>query len=580
MRASSLRGLGLLLVALGAATLPFAPGVSRSEGLTLCIVTISYVAALVLIDSLSARMPEFPAPLVRPFVGVIAVVAVMVAIPRVAVAGALLLLVGAAFYTWANGLALGLWLSAAVVAGALLADGLAPTHDQVDEFTLLAYALVVPGIVVIVDRLTSDHRRTTAALAQLHDTLDRVVAQPDLATTLDSIAMSVAHGVDATVACVIVPDDEGVAIAFQTAVESDLTSHQVERFTQDELTLGYDSPLGRALTDDETVVIDDVADERRYPPSLHPWTVTLRELGCHSIVLVPLRAGDDIVGALAAAFPWTGRPDDDDLNFLEAYADRAGAVVVRARSYEEERAASAELAEIDRQKSEFLALVSNELRTPLTAVRRYVETVIADWDRLPDAERRGLLAAASSNADELTRLVGQLLDFARTDAGVIDIVPQPLEVRAAVTFALEDLGPVVADHYIEVDVPERLAVLADATGFDHVLKNIVTNAVQYSPAGSGVVVRASSQNGEVVISVADEGIGITPAEQERVFDRFYRSGDSRDRRSGGGIGLTIARRFTEMHGGRIWVESTPGRGSTFSFSLPVTELVGDAGAVS
>ncbi len=575
MSAAGLRSLGLLLVALGAATLPFAPGLSSGEGLTLCLVTIGYVAALVVIDTLAARHPEFPAKLVRPFVGVVAVVVVMVAIPRVGVAGALLLLVGVGFYTWAAGLTVGLWLSAAVIGGALLAQALAPVNEQVDELTLMAYALVVPAIVVIVDRLTADHRRTTEALAQLHDTLDRVAAQPDLGTTLDAIAMSVAHGVDVAVAGVFVRDGARVVVALKTSPPSELTYDDISRSAGTDLDLSEGSSLAAALADDEPIVIDDLYAARAFADWFEPWRETLRDMGCRSVVLVPLTTANETVGAIAAGFPWTGAPDDEDLDFLEAYAERAASVVLRARAYEDERVASAELAEIDRQKSEFLALVSNELRTPLTAVRSLVDTVLDDWDQLTDEQRQGLLAAASSNADELARLVGQLLDYARTDAGVVDIVPQPLDVGAAVSFALDDLGPVVADHFIEVDVPPRLGILADATGFDHVLKNIITNAVQYSPAGSGVTVRAARSGDEVVVSVSDEGIGIPEAEQERIFDRFYRSAGTNSAANGGGIGLTIARRFTELHGGRIWVESEPGRGSTFSFSIPATELVAD-----
>ena len=428
---------------------------------------------------------------------------------------------------------------------------------------------------MIVERLTADHRRTTEALAQLHDTLDRVAAQPDLATTLDTIAMSIAHGVDVAVAGVFVRDGEHVVVALQTSPPSEVTYDDISRSAGTDLDLSDGSSLAAALADDEPIVIDDLAADRPFADWFEPWRDTLCELGCRSVVLVPLTTARETVGAIAACFPWTGSPDDADLSFLEAYAERAASVVMRARVYEDERAASAELAEIDRQKSEFLALVSNELRTPLTAVRSLVESVLDDWDQLTDAQRQGLLAAASSNADELARLVGQLLDYARTDAGVVDIVPQPLDVAAAVSFALEDLGPVVADHFLELDVPPRLGVLADATGFDHVLKNIVTNAVQYSPAGSGVIVRAVRTGDEVVVSVSDEGIGIPEAEQDRIFDRFYRSTENDGAGPGGGIGLTIARRFTELHGGRIWVESEHGRGSTFSFSLPATELVAD-----
>jgi signal transduction histidine kinase len=239
-----------------------------------------------------------------------------------------------------------------------------------------------------------------------------------------------------------------------------------------------------------------------------------------------------------------------------------------ARASEHEHTVAARLAEADQQKSEFLALVSHELRTPLTAVKGFVDTVLLHWDRLPGDRRRELLTRASSNADELGRLVRQLMEFGRTESGPIEITPDTLDVAGAVDVALCGIAPVTADHHMNVDVPNGLAVDADADAFNHVLVNLLTNAVKFSPAGSAVAVRARQDGNEVVVSVADEGAGIAPDEQERIFDRFYQSQNGNHAR-GTGIGLTIAQRFTAQHGGRIWVESEPGHGATFSFTMPV-----------
>jgi signal transduction histidine kinase len=238
-----------------------------------------------------------------------------------------------------------------------------------------------------------------------------------------------------------------------------------------------------------------------------------------------------------------------------------------ARASEHERAAAAELAETDKNKSEFLALVSHELRTPLTAVKGFVDTVLLHWDGLPDERRRELLGRASTNADELGRLVSQLMEFARSDAGPIEVVPSELNVLDAVDGALRGLAPVVAGHTVEVDVPGSLVVEADADAFNHVLVNLLTNAVKFSPAGTCVRVRARAEDDEVVVSVIDNGAGIARDEQARIFDRYYQSSNGAGGR-GTGIGLTIAQRFTELHGGRIWVESELGHGATFSFTMP------------
>ena len=239
-----------------------------------------------------------------------------------------------------------------------------------------------------------------------------------------------------------------------------------------------------------------------------------------------------------------------------------------AQASEREHAVADKLTQADQQKSEFLALVSHELRTPLTAVKGFVDTVLLHWDKLPDDRRRELLSRASSNADELGRLVRQLMEFGRTESGPIQIAPDNLDVAAAVDLALLGIAPVTAGHRLEVDVPDGLVVDADADAFNHVLVNLLTNAMKFSPAGSLVVVGARRVDGEVVVSVADEGAGIAPDEQERIFDRFYQSRNGNHAR-GTGIGLTIAQRFTAQHGGRIWVDSEPGRGATFSFTMPL-----------
>jgi signal transduction histidine kinase len=263
------------------------------------------------------------------------------------------------------------------------------------------------------------------------------------------------------------------------------------------------------------------------------------------------------LGVVVGAAPYLPRYRRRQRELLEQWA----------RASEHERAVAANLAETDHQKSEFLALVSHELRTPLTAVKGFVDTVLLHWDRLPDERRRELLGRASTNADALSRLVGQLMEYARSDIGPIEIAPAQLDVLVAVDGALHALAPVVADHRVAVDVSGGLVVEADADAFNHVLANLLTNAMKFSPPRSRVLVRARPTGDEVVVSVTNEGAGIPADEQERIFDRFYQSSDG-DRGRGTGIGLTIAQRFTALHGGRIWVESEPGCGATFSFTMP------------
>ena len=237
-------------------------------------------------------------------------------------------------------------------------------------------------------------------------------------------------------------------------------------------------------------------------------------------------------------------------------------------AYDQQRQAARELADADRLKGEFLSMVSHELRTPLTAVKGFVDTVLLHWDRFSEERRRDLLERAAGNADDLSRLVDQLVDFARIDANQLNVDPQPLVVASAVEEVVHDLAPVLADHPVEVDAPVTLVMLADADAFTHVLVNLLTNAAKFSSAGALIRVSGRAERSTIVVSVTDRGVGIAPEDQLRIFERFYQSDEAGSARLGTGIGLAIARRFTEVQGGRIWVESEPGRGSTFSFTLP------------
>jgi signal transduction histidine kinase len=449
----------------------------------------------------------------------------------------------------------------------LVADALAPEAERVDGGTLVAFAVVVPLIAVFMGRLTEERRRTAVALVQLHDALEAAEEQPDLVTTLDSIAASVRDAVRAAVVGIVLRDRDHVLVSSWTPQPSALTPEEIEQLTREELELGPASPLGAGLMARGTLVVTDLDGERseRGPG---PWANALRGLGCRSLVLVPLRLGQEVIGVLATAYPQPGPVSRDDLAFLEAFADRAATIAVRARAYDQERESAEQLARLDRQKGEFLSLVSHELRTPLTAVKGFVDTVLVHWDSIPEDGQRNLLDRASSNAAELNRLVGQLLDFSRLDADTVRIDRRPIVVSDAVANVVRELEVVLAEHRSVIDVPQGIAVLADPAAFDEVLTNLLENAAKFSPAGTPITVRAELDGVDVVVSVADRGVGIAPHEQERVFDRFYQSPSNAASRRGTGIGLTIAKRFTELQGGRIGLESEPGIGSTFFVWLP------------
>lgn len=550
-----------------AAIVPFTPGLPLSDRLVLSAVVIAFLATVTLIEALPRWYPQMPAHMLTPLFGVLAVFAITVALPDVMNTGLFTYILGVTFYTCVAGFALGFWIAIAAIPCAFIADALAPAENRLGTFTLVMFAILLVCLAGVIDALTRERRRTAAGLARLHEAMRSVTATPDLAATLDSIVDSLDDAIGASSGVLLVQGDH-LVLAAPSEIAGNWSVEQVAEYTRQLLESGDESPLARVVKSYETVVVPDIAHDARFPEWSRTWSRPMQDFGFKSLVAVPLGIGGDVIGVLNACFTWSDGLEGDELVLLKAYAEQASLVIVRAQAYEHERAGAAQLAEADRLKTEFLAMVSHELRTPLTAVKGFVDTVLLHWDRLPEERRKNLLHRASGNADELARLVSQLLDFSRIDADRVELHPRLLALDDAVDAVLEDLAPVLSKHQVDVDVPQEIMVVADPDAFGHVLVNLLTNAVKFSPADSCVTISACADDDEVTVSVTDEGVGISAEEQEHIFERFYQSADHALSRRGTGIGLAIARRFAELHGGRVWCESTLGEGSTFSFTMP------------
>jgi NtrC-family two-component system sensor histidine kinase KinB len=269
--------------------------------------------------------------------------------------------------------------------------------------------------------------------------------------------------------------------------------------------------------------------------------------------------------------------DPEQMHLLETFANRVAAAIERWRLAEETRRIL-QLEEMDRLKSEFVAQASHELRTPLTTVNlvidRLRETATADlpegWDRL--------LAAAGEDMARLRKLVDDLLDLARLEAGRVEMKRQPVPVHDLVEETVHAFALQAEENGIRLasDIPPDLPrVSADPERIGRVLSNLVSNAVRYTGRGGRVLVTADAFGRSLQISVADNGPGIPLEDQPRIFDRFVRLRDD-SRGDGSGLGLAICREIVHAHGGAIWVDSGPGPGSVFSFTLPLATATADA----
>lgn len=240
-------------------------------------------------------------------------------------------------------------------------------------------------------------------------------------------------------------------------------------------------------------------------------------------------------------------------------------------------------AEVDRLKSDFVSIVSHELRTPLTSIKGYLDLLLMGASGEFNKQQQSFLQIAKDNAERLHELVSDLLDLSRLDSGRIELDVQVVSLADLVRRVATHLKKEYEDRGLSLtlELPDTLPeVFADSRRVEQVLTNLLSNACKYTQQG-GATVRAGVSQGELLVEVADTGVGISPEDQEQLFTRFFRADDTAVRQqTGTGLGLSITKSLVELHGGQIWVESQVGQGSTFRFTLPLPVGVGEPPAES
>ncbi len=228
---------------------------------------------------------------------------------------------------------------------------------------------------------------------------------------------------------------------------------------------------------------------------------------------------------------------------------------------------------LEQLKDEFIGLVSHELRTPLTVISGSLKTVLSEWERLAPGEMVQLLQDAVTETDSLTRLIENMLELSRYQAKQLSLYAEVVEVKTLIRGTLVKIERHAPSHRFSASLPEgEITVEADSLRVERILFNLLDNAVKHSPAGSCVTVSARTEPTRLVVSVSDEGSGLSPLEMARLFIPFERAGTGEySSGRGAGLGLIVCQRLVEAHGGEIWVESKKGLGSTFLFSLPVNK---------
>jgi signal transduction histidine kinase len=323
----------------------------------------------------------------------------------------------------------------------------------------------------------------------------------------------------------------------------------------------------RAALERRTVHVPDVQADPEY-------TYGLRDVDpIRTTLAVPMLKGDDLVGTITIyrleVKPFTAK----EIALVETFADQAAIAIENVRLFDEIQDKSRQLAEASQHKSQFLANMSHELRTPLNAVLGYTELILDDVYGETPAKMRQVLDRIQRNGKHLLGLINDVLDLSKIEAGQLTLALAGYsmqDVVAGVHSAVESLAKekhIVLKVELQPNLPRSHG---DERKLTQVLLNLVGNAIKFTDEGE-VAIKAAAANGSITVSVRDSGPGITEADQAKIFQEFQQADSAVTREKGGtGLGLTISKRIVELHGGRIWVESTPGQGSTFSFTLPVT----------
>jgi signal transduction histidine kinase len=340
------------------------------------------------------------------------------------------------------------------------------------------------------------------------------------------------------------------------------------------ITIHRDSTLvGRTAVTRRPLEVPDLARVERDPHL----EILFRD-GWRSVLAVPMLGGDKLVGVLVIRRRGTGTFPPDVTELLQTFASQSALAIVNARLFGELETKTRELEIASRHKSEFLASMSHELRTPLNAVIGFSEVLLDRMFGEINERQDEYLRDIWNSGRHLLELLNEILDLSKVEAGEMVLEPSMFWVGSALEDALAMVRERAALHAITltVEVGDDVGMLvADERRFKQVVLNLLSNAVKFTPDGGSVSIRAFREGNALAVTVTDTGIGVPPEDQERIFESFQQGRRGAPKEEGTGLGLTLSRRIVGLLGGRMWLESTPGVGSTFGFSIPGLQERGD-----
>ena len=337
-------------------------------------------------------------------------------------------------------------------------------------------------------------------------------------------------------------------------------------------TLVYgEGAVGRAAATRAPVQVPDVRDTHVYESRIRD---VLVRSGYRSLLAVPLVSEDEVVGALVVNRRVAGEFPPRTVELLSTFATQSALAIQNARLFSEIEDKGRQLEVANQHKSEFLASVSHELRTPLNAIIGFSEVMLERLFGEVNEKQEEYLQDILSSGRHLLSLINDILDLAKIEAGRMELEAGDFDLPQAIDNTLVLIRERAMRRGITVERsvdPALGEINGDERKVKQVLLNLLSNAVKFTPEGGRIAVRATAVNGTVEVSVVDTGVGIAPEDQEAVFEEFRQVGtDYARKHEGTGLGLALARKFVELHGGKIWVTSQVGQGSTFTFTIPVS----------
>jgi signal transduction histidine kinase len=413
--------------------------------------------------------------------------------------------------------------------------------------------------------------QSVGELRALGDVGQAVSSTLDLEKVLETI---VSHAVQLSgTDCGVIYEYDEAAKEFYLRASHRMEAEAVEAVRATPVRVG-EGATGRAVIMREPVQVPDILDQREYTATRARPSLT--RLGYRSLLSVPLLREQQIMGALTVWRRQTGEFKGEVVNLLQTFATQSALAIQNARLFKEIEDKSRQIEAANRHKSEFLANMSHELRTPLNAIIGFSEVLQEKLFGELNEKQAEYTSDILTSGQHLLSLINEILDLSKVEAGRMELELAPFDLPLAIDNARTFVRERAVKHGItlDIDVDERLGeYVGDERKIKQILLNLLSNAVKFTPEGGGISIIANKTDNGAEISVSDTGIGIPPAEQPTIFEEFRQvGGDYAHKKEGTGLGLTLAKKFVELHGGKIWVESELGKGWTFTFTLPPIPL--------